>query len=449
MQVLLGLLVLFLPFGTRKIFGHAGLPHHEWNALFISLGDILIVLLLGLAVINFLLGSRRRSINVRTIFGSFQALAALFLFLLAIGVSVFWHGFELLSVFRYFKILLAVGFAMLIARAFREGKGEILLRLFLIAVLFQSILATGQFFGQRDFNLQILGESPLDSYASGIAKIDIGGMKIIRAYGTLPHPNVLAAYAVIAVFGVLALALRRRLDSWWMAAIFPLMLSLFVSFSRSAFLAFMVGLLVVLWYSWRYRKTISKEAQDLIITFFITIGASVFIYSALFFPFLKPRIIPERTEGAIVERVYYADIALKMIKQNPIFGIGWGKFSDLLPQYVENRPITIPSRSFPLWLLQPVHNIYLLIAAEAGIGALLAFLFFVAYLLRGSCRPGDIATIPLRAGLIAMLIMGFFDHFLFTVGQGILLFWFLIGIVMAGNKREVQDGKRPVPLSGI
>jgi len=442
MIVLLALLIFFLPVGTRKILGHSGLPAHEWNALFVSFTDILLILLLAASAFErfFLhrVNEGQRGLGIRECLKSIDALsAALFLFLAAVGISVARHGFDLLSVFRYIKLLMFAGFAVLVRSAFRDGKGDLLITIFLLVALLESALAIGQFFMQHDFGLRILGESPLDSRAAGIAKIDVGRIKIMRAYGTFSHPNVLAMYIVSAIFGVLVLALKNPAASKWFAAVFPLMLALVVSFSRSAFAALALGILAILWYSSRYRTIISKETRATIIAFFFAIGVSALGYAILFFPFWQSRAIPAVTEGAVVERVYYAGAALKMITSNPAFGVGWGRFSDRLPEYVEPKPIVVPSRSFPLWLLQPVHNIYLLIAAEAGIGALLAFIFFAAALLKRIVASDDAASIPFAAGFLAMLAAGFFDHLLLTNQQGALVFWFFVGILMAGKTHKI------------
>jgi O-antigen ligase len=423
MGTLLGILVVLLPLGTRKIFGHAGLPAHEWNAIFVSLTDAA-----ALAALGWALACRR----VREILQPVDAaVIALFFFLAAVGLSVARHGVEPLSAFRFWKLLLAAAVALLVRWAFRSGKGNVLLSLLVAAALLQSALATAQFFTQHDFGLQVFGESPLSSRAAGIAKIDVGSVKIVRAYGTFPHPNVLAGYLAASLFAVLALARAAPGGAKWLAAVFPLMLAIFVSFSRSAFAALAVGLAAISWYGWRHRRAISDHSRKMLVAFPYAIVLAAFVYGALFAPFYRTRAIPRAAEGAVVERVFYADAAIRMIRANPAFGVGWGRFSDRLAEYVEPKPVAVPSASFPLWLLQPVHNMYVLVAAEAGLGALVFFLVFVGILSIRAFARGTLATATFAAGFLVILAAGLFDHFPLTSQQGALAFWFFAGILMA------------------
>lgn len=424
MMVLLGALALLLPVGTRKILGHVGVPAYEWNAIFIALTDLFLLALIGWGIASRRLRQMLQPID--------PGIILLVLFLAAVGCSVAWHGFDALSLFRYAKLLAFAAFAIFVRQAFRGKKGNLLLALFVLAAVLESMLAVGQFFAQRDFGLQILGESPLDSRAAGIAKIDVGNVKILRAYGTFPHPNILAAYLAAALFAVLALSQTTPV---WLAAVFPLMLALFTTFSRAAFAALILGIAIAVVFGWRHRYSLSAHARKVSIGFLYALSVSGLLYAALFFPFWRSRAIPRAAEGAVVERVFYADAAIRMIRAHPIFGAGWGGFSDRLAEYVEQKPVRVPSVSFPLWLLQPVHNMYLLIAAEAGIGALIFFFSFAGALVVRAMRARDAAAAPFLAGFLVLLVAGFFDHFPFTSQQGALLFWFIAGILLAAERR--------------
>jgi O-antigen ligase len=472
--LLVAALTFLLPVGVRRIFAHAGTPAHEWSAVFISFTDFLLLALAGWAIFGKNLARVIQPIS--------REIAALFFFLAGVGFSVVWHGFDPLSVFRFAKLILFVMFAFFVREAFRSGKGNLILTLFVISALLQSALAIGQFLIQDDFGLQRLGESPLDPAAAGVARIEIGDITIMRAYGTFPHPNVLAAYLVGALFAVLALSRaptigmevksktdvtpspkgligwsnlraflvneRQILTVWWLIAVLPLMFALLVTFSRAALAALVVGLIATaILEILRLKKlnilsrgsveSIPRQLpRNTVIAFFFAVFAGLVVFGTVLAPFWQPRVIPRPEEGAVVERVFYADAAIRMIRENPVFGVGWGRFSDQLPEYVDPKPVAVPSVSFPLWLLQPVHNIYLLVASEAGIAAMILFLVFAGTLVWQSARFRDASLIPIIGGFIAILAAGFLDHFPFTIQQGALLFWFFAGILMAGEKYE-------------
>ena len=82
----------------------------------------------------------------------------------------------------------------------------------------------------------------------------------------------------------------------------------------------------------------------------------------------------------------------------------------------------------PFWFYQPIHNFYLLLAAEVGLPALLAMLFFLGNLVfSGAAKhPGLSFNLAL---LLFFLFLGLFDHFFWTTQQGQLIYWLTLGYV--------------------
>jgi len=83
-------------------------------------------------------------------------------------------------------------------------------------------------------------------------------------------------------------------------------------------------------------------------------------------------------------------------------------------------------------LYQPVHNIYLLIYSEIGIVGIALFILFLALLLYDFYfRLGFKKLYHFSFGLIivAVLIVGLFDHFLWTIQSGRFLFWLTLGLL--------------------
>ena len=80
---------------------------------------------------------------------------------------------------------------------------------------------------------------------------------------------------------------------------------------------------------------------------------------------------------------------------------------------------------------QPVHNIFLLIAAEAGIFALAFFLFAIYNIVRHSktAVPEPILRYTLLIILGGFLGLGLVDHYMFTIQQGSLIFWLTLGFL--------------------
>ena len=122
--------------------------------------------------------------------------------------------------------------------------------------------------------------------------------------------------------------------------------------------------------------------------------------------------------------------AVEFIKEKPLFGVGAGYYTFKLNEVNPDLP--------PL-LLQPVNNVYLLIAAETGLISLGFFVAFLSYLFYGLIkafrREQDLTAKLWKSQLIIififMLAVSFFHHGFWTLQQGQLLFWFLLGILVA------------------
>src|SRR5690606_34838342 len=110
----------------------------------------------------------------------------------------------------------------------------------------------GQFFQQTDLGLEWLGELPLNPAFSGVTVLGARGTRWLRAYGLTTHPNQLGALLTALLLFLLPAWLtliqtgdsRRRLLLYTTGIALGLA-GLYVSFSRSAWLAFGGGLLVM------------------------------------------------------------------------------------------------------------------------------------------------------------------------------------------------------------
>ena len=118
---------------------------------------------------------------------------------------------------------------------------------------------------------------------------------------------------------------------------------------------------------------------------------------------------------------------MEIIKENRFRGVGWGGFVTAMDDYTGEGLLP--------YLHQPVHNIYLLIAAESGVLALVVFLFFLFGIVRHAwvSRGEPILRYVLVLTFFGFLAISFFDHYLWTIQQGSLMFWVVLGL-LAGNK---------------
>ena len=125
--------------------------------------------------------------------------------------------------------------------------------------------------------------------------------------------------------------------------------------------------------------------------------------------------------ATIAERLMLSQTSLDITKVNPLFGVGSGNF------ILELSKLNLFSLA-EIRLLQPVHNVFLLILAENGIIGLLLFVSFLLVIAR------QITTKPKVAIFIVILVFASLDHFLWTLQQGQLLFWLSAGYILSNQK---------------
>jgi len=274
-----------------------------------------------------------------------------------------------------------------------------------LAVIYSSLLALAQFIKQSSLGgiFWWLGERSFNSGTPGIAKGDFFGHLLLRPYATFPHPNVLAGFVLVAF--ILSAPFAYQKNKLFFTFYFLLFtFTIFLSFSRSAWL---VGLLIVLLLITRLKR--------LRVTGF---GLALFLLLALL---IKSPIF---SEESFSQRMELNKISFQIIKQNPFVGIGLNNFIVNLPKLQQGQI---------LWL-QPVHNIYLLVATETGIIGLIIFLWFLFLTFRRLFTY----HFSLFASLTAILLLGFFDHYWLTLQQTQLLLVIVLGLIWSNKRSKIK-----------
>lgn len=420
------LFLFLIPFQVSLFLGNINKTwsfYNDFIGFWLYLSDILIILILIFSwrkLLN-LIKTKNRGISILLIIFSIWTVHS--------GICSISHQIALYSAFR---LLLGISLFLYIKEVVAQNRVLQLKSYFIIFLsgVIQAIIGIWQFIQQKSIGLRLVGESVFNQTTAGIAKINYNGGKLVRAYGTFPHPNILGGFLLLAIVcGVLiavtmepakeeqqsVIPAKVGIQSFIIAGMISLLVCLILTFSRSAWLAgsiiFAVGIIYFF----------IKKQQSVIPTFagMIIIFASIIIFS---FPLLKNRLTSY--QNAIETRGFTTRIALETIKQHPFIGIGWGNF---IPQALE---IT-QNQSLEQWQIQPVHNIYLLIFAEIGIIGLLIFLIFLTSLLKQAfsqikSSPEIFLLFSLFCGF---LIIGMFDHYFFTLQQGIIMFWLSAGLL--------------------
>jgi O-antigen ligase len=140
--------------------------------------------------------------------------------------------------------------------------------------------------------------------------------------------------------------------------------------------------------------------------------------------------------GSARARVPLMVTALEIIGDHPQLGVGANNYVAALPRY---------ESTFPGEWLYTVHNRYLLVAAETGLGGLIAFVWFLAVTIRRGWvrwRRKDVLLSPLALGLTAALA-GQMVHMLvdiFNSRSAVQLLWVVAALIAAMSRIEAPRG---------
>jgi O-antigen ligase len=126
----------------------------------------------------------------------------------------------------------------------------------------------------------------------------------------------------------------------------------------------------------------------------------------------------DSNDSRILRRVNFSRASYRMIKDHPLFGVGWNNSTVLMDEYnYETRDLKF---------VQPVHNIFLLVFSEAGV---FSFILFAAFLYVSGKKLINSSYFHLfLISFLQILILGSFDHYFLTINQTLLLFWIVLGL---------------------
>jgi len=275
------------------------------------------------------------------------------------------------------------------------------MQFFVGGALVQSIFGLWQFITQSTFSSTILGITKHPAWQSGtsvVANDEIG--RLLRAYGSFPHPNIFGGFMVVALFFLFLLLFQKKQKINYIISHFVyiiILAGLIYSFSRSAMLSgtfFIVVLAVML-----KRKKVAKR----IITFTILFtGIFVAVSAPLFAIRMQADTVHETR--SLTERASQYEVAKEIIIKNPILGVGAGNYTLALK---ERTP------DLPGWGYQPVHNAVLLFIAEFGIVGVLLLIHILVRMRTAMDVPWIFFGI--------LLILALFDHYLLSSYVGLML----------------------------
>ena len=347
---------------------------------------------------------------------AFFLLITLFAFVLGLGGS-----YTTATIHDYVKMLLAISIFFLVTNLIRT-RGELRLALTALTALGAAAAALGLALWALGARAEaLLARLAIVGYPTGkiIRYLEDNPAKAIRATGTGVDPNSFAGLLmVVLVLAIGQFAARRALVPRLVTApAIPLLgLCLLLTQSRASWLGAAAG--VALLALLRYRRLLPPIVLAVPLILVLGIGRS-FIGRFV----LGIRLQDPATQLRLAE---YRN-ALAIIREHPVFGVGFG---------------AAPS----IDLQTGVSSVYLTLAERVGLfglGLYLLLLVIIGLQLRPALFAGHArdtaageAALALGGALLAGIVAGILDHYFFniTFPHMVALFWGLVGLALVAAR---------------
>lgn len=317
-------------------------------------------------------------------------------------------------IFGFIKLVEFYLLGLIVADKFSLSKK--IIKILSFTVLFESLLSIAQFIGQGSIGslFYFLGERTFVGQTPGIANASINGSLVLRPYGTFSHPNALAGFlAVILIMIFLNFKnIKKSEKLFYYLTLLLGSIALILSMGRAAILVWVAVLLIE-----TYKKIKDKRKLFILIivfSLFVLAGSSnLNRFNSL-----------SLTEESFIQRVDLSKSALSIFSTSPLLGVGLNNFFYLLPKYSNSQVL----------LIQPPHNIFLLVLVQFGLVGFFTFLFFLFYAFKKILNKvkNENRQILLYC-FFAILFLGFFDHYLLTLQQGQILFSLILAFSLSKN----------------
>lgn len=487
--------LLVFPLSVRKVITLHPIQgrFNEYSGIYLYLSDIFLILALSSWIFILCHKYRILSIYTSTPFNRLKLWIKSFpqvtpkhflaylglIFVLWSFLSIGWSESKSLSLFRSIKLLefylLAIFVAYRIVPRLPETKmfhvehfwagGTILrdtLKLVLFGGVINSILAIWQFAIQHSIGLTFLKESVITPNMPGVAKIILrscplgecstwnipsGVEHYIRAYGLLPHPNILGGLLLFSIILTIYYHKLFQAESivprgtfggylgWKMTVLIIIQLiALTLTFSKSA----IIGLGIALIYihvprgtfgdhlEWNIQKIARRLVKTALFTFFaISVLISVF-----------PGLSPIQNQS-LEERQMIMDVSRNACETSKC-----STWNILTGSGISQSVWSMRSLDLEDWQYQPVHNVFLLIWSELGIVGLVLFVLILWKMFHVEHSKGGITLRIFNGILLGFTFIMLFDHYPWDIQQGQIMLWMIIGLAY-GFKLNNSDS---IPL---
>ena len=281
-----------------------------------------------------------------------------------------------------------------------SAKKYILYGLILAATL-QAVIVVLQSITGQSIGLHLLGEPLFSPYILTSAKANIQDLVLARPYGTMNHPNIVAAFMLLSL---------------GLSSTFPKLTAKYITKQRLLFIQILLVTAILLTLS---KAIIAIILLGIIVSNWNKKGAVRWIL-LLILLCISLLLLSVFDINSLIERVQYFKDSIVMIARYPL-GVGLGSYTSVLP--------AISSTLLQPWEIQPVHSLLFLFANETGIFGALSLLSLIYFTWRYTRHRDSFLCIS------ALVLLSFVDHYFLTSYPLSTLWWISLGFVWSELKQ--------------
>lgn len=405
-QIAFALAIFCLPLRIQSLLylgnAYSAGYFNEYLAFFVSLSEIFFLIsfaLLGIAIVH------REKLELSL--PNFKLLGQLVLGLIFFSIILVLPAKDpALALLYFWRLLVLLGAGVYLVAGVINSR--LVLKVLIGAFVFQALLAVGQYIASGSLGLHFLGESIFTADTYGIAKVVLpDGIAAVRGMGTLAHANILGGLSALVL--LILITVRRKSILEYFAALI-IFLGLFFTFSRAAYLAFFLGLGILLIFQFRRRIVSALMIISVFALLVVFFGDPLFV-----------RLGENNTQE--IGRFAQIGQAVGLFEESPL-GVGRGSYTNVL------------SESFPTlnyWEQQPVHNFFVLKLVEESALLALIWLSIFGVIAYSAYKSGNYEALMLT---VALFVLANLDHYFATSFAGEALLFLTLGFIIAGLKQE-------------
>ncbi len=321
-----------------------------------------------------------------------------------------------------------------------EGSFKKIAKITLVVALLECAIAIPQYFVQHSLGLKGLGEPTLiathylgpnfpmadgsiwllDKFFHGIREHKF----VLRASGTLTHPNILGGFMVFGLLMTYYLYGAGKKRGVLSFAILLQTFCLFITYSRSAIFTAAFTTFVWIGLTWWREKKLSS-------LIWVSAGSALLSFGLLY-PQIFHRggivsynVVSQKSDAL---RMTVQDVGIAMFKAHPFLGVGFNNYMLAFPHFAKAIPATY------------IHNVYLHLGVEVGVFGALSFVTFCFLVLMRGWKNRDKPEV--LTGLcifMGFLVIGLADFYPVCQQEIRLVFFLAAGFLASANLNMAKN----------